>query len=176
MAAVWQSATDPSCFSENHLRTEAASPTASYLLGCCYDTRPQTVCMWKSLILLSTYPRHCDRTNPLQLKIAHNQSAGRRISVLLKCINVKGSEPIDGWQDSKSIDIGPALWHNKLTHTYFLCLCPLSHPVLVSLEKNICQLSKACEGQMKWPRSTELGGTSVCAQKHILLLILFVVL
>lgn len=32
---------------------------------------------------------------------------------------------------------GPALWHNKLTHTYFLCLCPLSHPVLVSLEKYI---------------------------------------
>lgn len=49
--------------------------------------------------------QHCNGTGPLQLKIAHNQSTGRHISVLLKRINVQCSGRINGWQDSKSIDM-----------------------------------------------------------------------
>lgn len=50
----------------------------------------------KCLILPLTYPRHCNGTSPAQLKIAHNQSTGRHISVLLKCINVKCRGQING--------------------------------------------------------------------------------
>lgn len=133
--------------------------------------------MWKSLILLLTYPRHCDRTAPLQLKIAHNQSAGRRISVLLKCINVKCSEQIDGWQDSKRIDTDPLFdmtgWPILISCAFVLWAiqCWSHWKRYLPVEQGLWRTA-----QRKWPRYTKLNRTSVYIQKSILLLILFVVL
>lgn len=50
----------------------------------------------KCLILPLTHPRQCNGTSPLQLKIDHNQSTGRHISVLLKRINVQCRGQING--------------------------------------------------------------------------------
>lgn len=95
---------------------------------------------------------------------------------MYKCEMQRANRWVTGFQKHR---YGPALWHNKLTHTYFLCLCPLSHPVLDSLEKKkICHLNKVCEGQRGWnDRATQnLNGTRVYIQKYTLLLIFFVVL
>lgn len=92
----------------------------------------------KCLILPLTHARHCNGTSPPQLKIAHNQSTGRHISVLLKRINVqcRGADQwVTGFQKHR---YGHALWHNKRSpsaHTYFLCLCPMGRPALGLLEK-----------------------------------------
>lgn len=92
----------------------------------------------KCLILPLTHPRHCNGTSPPQLKIAHNQSTGRHISALLKRINVQCRGQINGWQDSKSIDMDMLFGITSAlpsAHTYFLCLCPMGRPVLGLLEK-----------------------------------------
>lgn len=65
---------------------------------------------------------------------------------------------------------GPALWHNKLTHTYFLCLCPLSHPVLFKWQ--IFFFFQWDQGlwrtaRMKWPRYTKSQQDArLCSKIH----------
>lgn len=97
------------------------------------------------------------QSNPLQLKIAPNQSAGRRISVLLKCINVKCSEQIDGWQDSKSIDIDPLFditsWPILISCAFVLWAIQCwSHwkKKYLPLEQGLWRTA-----QMTWPRYTK---------------------
>ena len=77
----------------------------------------------KCLILPLTRPRHCNGTSPPQLKIAHNQSTGRHISVLLKRINVQCREQIDGWQDSKSINMDVRFGITSARHRPILISC-----------------------------------------------------
>lgn len=94
------------------------------------------------LILPLTHPWPCNGTGRLQLEIAHNQSAGRHISMLLKRINVQCRGWIDGWQDSESIDIDMLFGITSSRHRpvlYFLCLCPMGRPALGLLEKKYLQ-------------------------------------
>lgn len=77
----------------------------------------------KCLILPLTHLRHCNGTSPPQLKIAHNQSTGRHISVLLKRINVQCRGQINGWQDSKSIDMDMLFGITSARHRPILISC-----------------------------------------------------
>lgn len=107
----------------------------------------------KSLILPLTHPRQCNGTSPPQLEIAHNQSTGRHISVLLKRINVKCRGQINGWQDSKSIDMDLLFdITSALATDPYLFPVPLSDGLssVRPAGKNIHQWSKVCEGQHRW--------------------------
>lgn len=75
------------------------------------------------LILPLTHPRHCNGTGLLRLKIAHNQSTGRHISVLLKRINEQCRGRINGWQDSESIDTDMLFGITSSCHRPVLVSC-----------------------------------------------------
>lgn len=103
----------------------------------------------KTLILPLTHPRHSNGTSPLWLEIAHNQSTGRHISVLLKRINVKCWGQINGWQDSRSIDMDLVFDITSARHRPMLISCACLSSVGPA-GKSICQQSKVCEGQHEW--------------------------
>lgn len=102
------------------------------------------------LILPLTHPRYCDGTGPPQLKIAHNQSTGRHISVLLKHINERCRGWIDGWQDSESIDMDMLFGITSSRRRPVLISCAsvrLEQPALGPCWKKYLQWSKVYEGQ-----------------------------
>lgn len=104
------------------------------------------LCVEKSLILPLTHPRQCNGTSLPQLEIAHNQSTGRHISVLLKHINVKCSRKINGWQDSQSINTDRLFDITSARHRPILISCAFVRWVH---QRKACW-KNICEGQHRW--------------------------
>lgn len=82
------------------------------------------LCVWKSVWFCRWHIQGIAMEPALlRLKIAHNQSTGRRISVLLKRINVQRRGRINGWQDSKGINMDMLFGITTTPHRPVLISC-----------------------------------------------------